>query len=89
MAVAAGKEVPSQWSFKVSYSFVELPPEKEAAFGAAMDYFAKVMFISPPPMPAASPPNNEGQERYLEEDGMECSEVLVDGTRVTAMDGQE
>lgn len=88
MAVAAGKEVPSQWSFKVSYSFVEVPPEREAAFWAAMDYFARVMF-TPLTLPAASPPNNEGQERDLGEKDGECSEVLVDGTRVTAVDGQE
>lgn len=87
MAVAAWKEVPSQWSFKVSYSFVEVPPEKEAAFWATMDYFARVMFEAPSVL-RTSPPNNEGQERYLEEKDGEGSE-LVDGTRGTAVDGQE
>ncbi len=33
-----------KWTFKVSHSFVPVPPEKEPAFWAAMDYFAKVMF---------------------------------------------
>ncbi len=40
------KAVPGHpaWSYKVSVSFVELPEEKEAAYWAAISYFAEVMF---------------------------------------------
>lgn len=81
------------WNCEVTYSFVEVPPEKEAAFWAAMDYFARVMFEAPSVLRTSTlkgtrPPNNEGQERDLGEKDGECSEVLVDGTRVTAVDGQ-
>lgn len=84
---AVGSEVPSQWSFEVTVRFVEVPPEKEAAFWAAMDYFARVMFSPPPPPLSGHLPQMREGHPNLEEDG-ECSE-LVDGTRVTALDGQE
>ncbi len=32
-----------EWTFKFSHSFVPVPPEKEAAFNATMEYFVKIM----------------------------------------------
>ncbi len=33
-----------KWTTELTVKFVPLPPEKEAAFSAAMLYFAEVMF---------------------------------------------
>ena len=33
-----------EWTAEFTVGFVPLPPEKEAAFYASMDYFAKIIF---------------------------------------------
>lgn len=54
----------TEWTTELSVEFVPLPPEKEAAYWAAIHYFAEIMFDDL--LPKVVPPQTEGRD--LEKD---------------------